>query len=247
MPLVADTLAVLPGKEESHDPISSHSGARYVGSYRIEVFVATLSLVLLGAFGLQLTGLRVSAVLAEQSVIRLDPAQVIFVRTPGGMLEAARMNRVEEFGWSSRYTCPWIDCPSLLKPTISRVRIRAHYIYQVPLAAEWKLELRDGTYELTVPDLKPLHPVAFETMSMDIETKREGWFSPPSGPNRENVVRHLGPELNRRSLQAHYVSAQREEAALRIQEFARKWMREQGISSTVAIRVKFGGGAGHAE
>src|SRR5215213_9103153 len=75
----------------------------------------------------------------EEPSALLDPAQIILVRTPGGFLEVGALEKVEEFGWSSRYTCPLVDCPQLLTPTISRIRVRAHFVYRVPLAAEWKL------------------------------------------------------------------------------------------------------------
>ena len=176
----------------------------------------------------------------DTSMTMLDPAQIILIRTPGGMLEVGKLIRTEEFGWSSRYNCPIIDCPDLFKPTISRVRVRAHYVYRIPLAAQWKLEPRGTHYALAVPEMEPQRPVSFETSTMEIATERQGWFSPPSAPNREAVVRHMGPELDRRSAQPQYLQATREQAAQTVQEFARKWMREQGLGKDLPIRVTIG-------
>src|SRR4051812_27197103 len=75
----------------------------------------------------------------EVKVEVLDPAGVIVVRTPGGMLEVATLTRPEEFGWSTRYTCPIIDCPELFAKTVSRLRVPVHYVYRVPLGEKWEL------------------------------------------------------------------------------------------------------------
>ena len=175
----------------------------------------------------------------SEAVAVLDPARIIVLRTPGGFLEVAALEKVEEFGWSSRYTCPVVDCPTLLTPTIARVRVRAHFAYRVPLAAEWKLTLQGDHYDLLVPEPQLQLPVAFHTDDMQVQTTETGWLSPPAGPNREAVVRHLGPELARRGTDAAYLQAQRPAAEKTVQEFARKWMLEQGSRTTLPIRVMF--------
>jgi PAS domain S-box-containing protein len=161
------------------------------------------------------------------------------LRTPGGFLEAAAMEKVEEFGWSSRYTCPLVDCPNLLKPTISRVRVRAHFVYRVPLAPEWTLSLAGDHYALLVPQPQLQLPVAFHTDDMQILTTETSWLSPPVAPNREALIRQLGPELARRGAEAAYVQAQRPAAEKTIQEFARKWMLQQGHPTDLPIQVQF--------
>jgi hypothetical protein len=149
------------------------------------------------------------------------------------------MEKVEEFGWSSRYTCPLVDCPQLLTPTISRIRVRAHYVYRIPLAHEWKLELERDHYKLTVPQPQLQAPVGFHTEDFEIQTLTDGWFSPPAAANREALIRHLGPELAQRGAQAPYLEAQRPNAEKSVQEFARKWMLEQGKKATLPIKVAF--------
>ena len=177
----------------------------------------------------------------QEAVATLDPAKVILLRTPGGFLEVGALEKVEEFGWSSRYTCPVVDCPSLLTPTVSRIRVRAHFVYRIPLAEQWTLSLQGDHYLLTVPPPQLQLPVAFHTSDMQIQTTEKGWLSPAEGPNREAVVRHLGPELAKRGVDPAYLQAQRPAAEKTVQEFARKWMLEQGQRSALPVRVRFQG------
>jgi hypothetical protein len=177
----------------------------------------------------------------ERAAVVLDPDAVRVVRTPGGMLEVATLEKSEEFGWRVGRTCPLLDCTELLGSTTSHVRVTAHYTYRIPLAATWTLSLREGRYELRVPALEPAEPVAFDTRAMQVRTERTRWLSPAAAPNREAVVRHLGPELARRARQDHYLRLAEEGAAATVTEFAQRWLREQGQPPLGAeLTVRFG-------
>jgi hypothetical protein len=180
----------------------------------------------------------------EQAVTVLDPAQVRVVRTPGGMLEVATLQKVEKFGWQVSHVCPLVDCGELLGKTTSEIEVTAHYTYRIPLAQELTLRLAGDHYELVVPPLEPKTPVAFDTGSMRIRTEKGGWLSPSAGPNREAVVRHLGAELARRAQRPEYRQLAQESAAATVAEFARKWMGEQMEPPRHPIRVRFGDAAG---
>lgn len=203
---------------------------------------AGLSVLVAAAIALSaflLGGPKLGLGIHEGAQPALDPAQVIFLRTPGGFLEVGGMEKIEEFGWSSRYTCPLIDCTKVLPPTISRIRVRAHYVYRLPLAATWRLQREGDRYLLSVPAVQLQEPVGFHTNDMQVETTSKGWLSPPAAPNREAVVRHLGPELARRGATRAYVEAQQPQAEKTVREFARKWMAEQGQPLRLPIEVKF--------
>jgi len=176
----------------------------------------------------------------EEAVTALDPARVRIVRTPGGMLELATLQKVEDFGWQVTHTCPLIDCGELLGKTTSEIRVTAHYTYRIRLAPEWTLRFDKDHYELVVPTLEAKLPVAFDTSAMQIRTEKGSWLSPAAGPNREAVVRHLGDELARRAERADYKRLSEQVAAATVAEFARKWMGEQMEPATVPIRVTFG-------
>lgn len=175
----------------------------------------------------------------EHGVPRLDPAQVVVVRTPGGMLELARLERTEEFAWQSAYTCRIVDCSVFTRPTTSTARVKAHYVWRVPLADEWRLERRGDHYALELPPPQLQEPVAFDTAGMEIRTEAGGLVSPSKLHNRERLLRELGPELARRGRQSHYLEAQRPAAQATAAEFARKWMVEQGGKADLPLRVTF--------
>lgn len=175
----------------------------------------------------------------EERVEVLDPAKVEMIRTPGGLLEVSAMEKIEEFAWRTSWDCPLVDC-SKLPDTVSRIRVKAHYVYQIPLASEWRLELQGDHYQLTVPAVQLRRPVAFDTATMEIETK-SGMFSPAPAPNRENALRHLGPELSQRGATAAYMAAQQRTAEKTVREFAEKWMLEQGRKPARPITVAFTG------
>lgn len=175
----------------------------------------------------------------EERVAVLDPAHVELIRTPGGLLEVSAMEKVEEFGWRTAWDCPLVDC-SMLPKTVSKVRVKAHYVYQIPLAAQWRLEPQGDHYRLTVPPLQLRRPVAFDTASMQVETQA-GVFSPAAAPNRENAIRHIGPELASRGGTPAYLQAQQRFAEKTVREFAEKWMLEQGRKPRLPIRVVFTG------
>lgn len=177
----------------------------------------------------------------ERVAVVLDPDAVRVVRTPGGLLEVATLQKNEEFGWRVAHTCPLLDCTELLGSTTSHVRVKAHYTYRIPLAQTWTLAMREGRYELRVPALEPAEPVPFDTQGMQVRTERTRWLSPAAAPNREAVVRHLGPELARRARQDHYLRLAEEAAAATVTEFAQRWMREQGQPPLGAeVTVRFG-------
>lgn len=177
---------------------------------------------------------------AEQKVELLDPARVELIRTPGGFLQVSEMRKVEEFGWKTAWECPVVDCKSL-PATVSRVRVGAHYVYRIPLAAHWRLQSAGDHYELVVPPLQVQLPVAFDTSRMEIVTTEKSIFSPAVPPNRENAMRHLGPELGRRGGSLPYIETQQRNAEQTVQEFARKWMLEQGKKPDKPIKVVFSG------
>jgi hypothetical protein len=201
----------------------------------VACIVVAAALVAWLAGWLALPGVR------QEQVKLLDPAQVIVLRTPGGMLEVATLQRVEEFGWQTTYTCPLVDCGKLLGATLTRVRVPVHYTYRIPLAATWELRPEGRGYVLYVPAVQPAIPPGMDTTKVEFETDGR-WTSPDRASNVQSTLRQLGPELERRATQPHYLAMQEPQAARTVAEFARKWMREQGKAPLADLRVVFRSG-----
>jgi hypothetical protein len=177
----------------------------------------------------------------QERVEVLDPVRILLLRTPGGFLEVGSLQKVEEFGWSTSWECgPVADCGKLFGPTVSRIRVRAQYTYRIPLADEWKLVREGSQWRLNVPQVQLGTPVPFHTNDVEIGTTK-GWLSPPVGPNRELLLKNIGPELARRGDSPAYLQAQKPMAEKTVVEFARKWMLEQGKGSELPIAVTFSG------
>lgn len=203
----------------------------------MKTFKLLLALAVLAAVGL--VGYRaLRPGIQQEQVQLLDPAQVIVVRTPGGLLEVATLSRIEEFGWQTTYTCPLLDCAKLFGATVTRLRVPVHYTYRVQLAAAWELRLEGQDYVLHVPPMRPAVPPAIETARLELETNG-AWTSPGRELNVQSTLRQLGPELERRATQPHYLKMQEPHAAKTVAEFARKWMREQGVVPPTNVRVVF--------
>ena len=62
-----------------------------------------------------------------------------------------------------------------------------------------------------------------------------------AGPNRELLLRNIGPELARRGTDPSYLQAQRPLAEKTVAEFARQWMLQQRKGSDLPIQVTFSG------
>ena len=172
----------------------------------------------------------------------LDPARIVVLRTPGGLLEVSHLVKIEEFAWQTTYTCPLVDCGKWLGSTVSRIRVPAHFVYRVPLAESWTMKLEGGSYVLTVPRPQLLKPVAIDSTRLEIQTSR-GWLAPDGPANVQAMLRSFGPVLEVRGEDPAYQKAQQAEAEKTIREFAAKWMREQSIDVKRPIRVRFGGAA----
>ena len=185
--------------------------------------IAALLLVVAGALFWMLRGTTTH----EIQIHELAKDEIILVRTPGGMLEVSTLIKNEDFGWSTEHSCPPVDC-SFLGKTVSQLRIPAHYTYRVPLAAHWTLRFKGSYYELKVPAVEPKLPVALDLAKIERRTDK-GLLAPNTTEHRESMLKHLGPEVDRRAGQQLNIEAQREAARTTVGEFARKWMLEQGV------------------
>ena len=197
----------------------------------------------LAAIGLALLARQAGVALSlgerQERATRLDPAQVIVLRTPGGYLEVSALVKNEEFGWRSAYTCLGRDCGPLLGQRTGRIRVPVHYTWRIPLAEHWTLQPEGEAYVLSVPAPQPLLPPGIDVGQAEFKTEKGGLLAPAEAPNQAMLLKHLGPELAQRAQRIEYLRAQLPAAEKTVQEFARKWMAEQDLRPGKPIKVEF--------
>lgn len=223
----------MPGQDSPSSPPVARTGAR--GRWALVMLAVVL--LLAGATFAWLGPLRMPFGRSQQAVPALDPTQVLVLRTPGGHLEVSTLVKVEEFGWRSSYTCPWRDC-DWLGHRLGTIRAPVHYTYRIPLAETWTLRPDGNGYVLSVPAPQPLLPPAVDLAKAEFRSEKGGLLAPDGAANQALLMRHLGPELERRAGRSEYLRAQAPMAERTVREFAQKWMREQLGASATPLRVE---------
>lgn len=223
----------MPGQDSPSSPPVARTGAR--GRWALAMLAVVL--LLAGATFAWLGPLRMPFGRSQQAVPALDPTQVLVLRTPGGHLEVSTLVKVEEFGWRSSYTCPWRDC-DWLGHRLGTIRAPVHYTYRIPLAETWTLRPDGNGYVLSVPAPQPLLPPAVDLAKAEFRSEKGGLLAPDGAANQALLMRHLGPELERRAGRTEYLRAQAPMAEQTVREFAQKWMREQLGASATPLRVE---------
>ncbi len=148
------------------------------------------------------------------------------VRTPGGMLEVATLQKTEALAWQTSWVCPLNICASLPKQH-TQISALVHYTYRIPLAEYWVLEKTNDAplrYRLKVPKPEPLLPVAVDLPSIRI--LNNGKVFAPSGPTQQQMQTDMQPQLETKAKSDEYISLQNAAAVKTVQEFARIWMRD---------------------
>lgn len=163
------------------------------------------------------------------------------VRTPGGLLEVATLQKQESFAWQIAWACPYNLC-GFMPAANSQITAEAHYTYRIPLAGHWVLEKVSNDplkYRLQVPKLEPKLPVAVRLASIQI-LNRGNMLAPP-GLGQQKMQTYLEPLLESRAKSAAYLRGQEADARKTVEEFARKWMPdgESKIPSNATIEVVF--------
>jgi hypothetical protein len=161
----------------------------------------------------------------------------VVMRTKGGLLEVSSIRSPERFEASQNHTIVGVD----VGKTISRIRVPVVYRYQIELAPEWKILLRDKTFIVVAPSVKPTLPVAIDTSGL--ESEASGVWSVITGQKLiDELQRSISGTLATRAASPARVQLQREEARKTVTEFVSKWLITQErwkSASGYSIRVFF--------
>lgn len=161
----------------------------------------------------------------------------VVIHVKGGLLEVSRIEASEEFRSTQDHEILGIP----LGRTVARVRVPAVYRYHVELAPDWKVLLKDKTFVVISPPVKPSLPVAIDTGRLEAEVS--GVWAPFAGPAVLGALqKSITASLDAKARSPAQVQLQREVARQTLQEFVAKWLVTQErwkAASAYPIRVFF--------
>jgi hypothetical protein len=148
----------------------------------------------------------------------------VVMHTSGGRLEVATVTATEGFK---------LDAPpkSLLGvdmgKTISNVQTKVVYRFYIDMAKEWPIRIQGTTAIVEAAEIRPTLPVAFDTATMEKQT-RSGWARFDKHENLEELERRMSPKLEERAY--GYKGLALESARKSVGDFVRTWLIKEGHS-----------------
>lgn len=167
------------------------------------------------------------------------PDQVEVIRTKGGLLEVSALKSTETFQ-STRDHALFFGLGHI-GSTVTQIRAPAVFKYHIELAPEWKVTLRDKTFIVVAPAVKPSLPVAIDTAKL--ERFSSGTWSFFTGRNELDILqRSITQTLAAKAVTPSYIEYQRSVARQTVTEFVQKWLVSQSkwkSAEGYSVRVFF--------
>lgn len=163
----------------------------------------------------------------EKPVGRLTVATAgvpVVMHTSGGRLEVATVTATEAFK---------LDAPPKsflgvdMGKTISNVQTKVVYRFYIEMAKEWPIKFKGTTAIVEAAEIRPTLPVAFDTATMEKQT-RSGWARFDKQENLEELERRMSPKLEERAYA--YKGLALESARKSVGDFVRTWLIKEGHS-----------------
>lgn len=163
----------------------------------------------------------------EKPVGRLTVATAgvpVVMHTSGGRLEVATVTATEAFK---------LDAPPKsflgvdMGKTISNVQTKVDYRFYIEMAKEWPIKFKGTTAIVKAAEIRPTLPVAFDTATMEKQT-RSGWARFDKQENLEELERRMSPKLEERAYA--YKGLALESARESVGDFVRTWLIKEGHS-----------------
>jgi hypothetical protein len=150
--------------------------------------------------------------------------EVLFMRTPGGLLEVSSFRSTEQFDKRFVYEVLGLE----VGETVAHVRVPATFRYHIELAPVWKIERNDDVFRVVTPPVKPSLPVAVDLARLE-QDEGGSWLLLPfnADADREALLRELTAKLAQKAASPAYLALQREDARKTVTEFVQKWLVTQ--------------------
>lgn len=183
------------------------------------ILIATLIVMSLGAGGF--LGYKLAPRdKSETRVATID--EPVIMRTNGGLLEVATIKATERFDNTTTHTLFGQEVGN----TFAHIRVPVTYRYHIALAPEWRFMLREKTFVVVAPPIKPSLPVAIDTSKLERES--HGVWSLITGTDTiDKLQRSITPTLAEYAESKKYLDLQRGAARTTVTEFVGKWVMSQ--------------------
>lgn len=157
--------------------------------------------------------------------VRAAPrAEVVVLRTPGGLLEVSRISTTEVLDTTLRHEVLGVG----IGTTLPRIRVPVVYRYHIELEPEWRVVRADGVFTVVAPMVKPSLPVAVDFSGMQKDVAGTWILLPFTSTDDLNTLeRGITVALAEKAASRDYLDRQRADARETVREFARKWLVEQ--------------------
>lgn len=166
-------------------------------------------------------------------------AEVLVMRTKGGLLEVSTVRATEVF--AAKYVYSFFGIP--LGRTVTKIRVPAYYKYQIALAPEWRVLRTGAVFTVITPPVRVSLPVAVDLAKLEQYDSGTWIFAALNNKaDMATLQREITASLAKRALNPRYISLQREAARKTVEEFVRKWLLTQtqwSAESPSTIRVLF--------
>ena len=162
----------------------------------------------------------------------------VVMHTSGGRLEVATVTATEGFKFDAPpKTLLGVD----LGRTVSHVQTKVVYRFHIEMVKEWPIRFLGTTAVVEAGEIKPTLPVAFDTSTMQKQTK-SGWARFDKHENLDELEHRMSPELEKR---AHgYNGLALESARKSVGDFVRTWLVKEAQwkqGTDHAVQVVFPG------
>lgn len=148
--------------------------------------------------------------------------QIEVIRTNGGLLQVSSLRSPEMFQTTKDHTIFGVH----VGKTTSQIRVPATFNYHVEMAPEWKITVRDKTFIVIAPGVKPTLPVAIDTAQL--EKMSSGTWSLFTGNSElDQLQKSITQSLAQKAATPLFIQLQREAARKTVTEFVTKWILER--------------------
>lgn len=186
------------------------------------VLAAALAVVLLAWWKLEQLGTLLARVVGVEHAVKTEASVAgdsIVLRTPGGLLEVARIKAYERFTRSDAKT--W--GPINLGTTVSEIEVAALYRYQIEMARQWPMRCDAQACVVRAGEPVPALPAGIYTDEVRKRTE-SGWARFNKDENLAQLERSVAAELGGRANSQRNLQAARAAGRQTVREFVRTWM-----------------------